>query len=119
VLKSLGVGAVTAGTIGTASAQPKDRGLRLFSEQAVDGAAEVVTQKGHAYVARNDGYGANASGMAVVDWKRKDRPETVAEVVRGGGLEDTDDLAVEEVKLDGDVAGRANHTESPGGAAFL
>jgi hypothetical protein len=85
----------------------------------VDGAAEVVTQKGHAYVARNDGYGANASGMAVVDWKRKGRPETVAEVDLGDGLEDSDDLEVKDVKVDGDVAGLANDTESPGGAAFL
>ena len=118
VLKSPGVGAVTAGTIGTASAQPKDRGLRLFSEQAVDGAAEVVTQKGYAYVARNDRYGANASGMAVIDWKRKGRPETVAEVGLADDLEDSGDLEVKDVKVDGDVAGLANDTESPGGAAF-
>ena len=52
--------------------------FRLFGEEAVPGAAEVVTQNGYAYVALNDGYGANESGMAVVDWKQKGRPEVDA-----------------------------------------
>lgn len=68
-----------ASGVGAASAKPKREKLRLFGEEAVAGAAEAVTQDGYAYVALNDGYGANASGMAVIDWKQEGRPETVAE----------------------------------------
>jgi hypothetical protein len=122
ILKVLGAGAVTAGALGSASAKPKRDKLRLFSEEAVSGTAEVVTQKGYAYVAKNGGYGADASGMAVVDWKQKGRPETVAEVALAEDLAangyDVGNLEVKDVKVDGDVVGLANDTESPGGAAF-
>ena len=117
-LKLLGASTVMAGAVGNASARPKNRGLRLFGEEGVPGAAEAVTQNGYAYVARNDGYGADASGMTVVDWKPKGRPETVAEVDLTEALDESGDLAVKDVKVDGDIAGLANDTESPGGAAF-
>ncbi|WP_372911863.1 LVIVD repeat-containing protein [Salinigranum sp.] len=63
--------------------------LRLFSEQAVDGALEVVTQKHHAYV-------ATGGGLAVVDWRNKLKPSVEVEMnVPGTGVAD--------VKVDGDL----------------
>lgn len=106
-----------AGAAGIGSAR-EDGTLRLFSEESVPGAAEAVTQNGYAYVARNTAYGAEKSGMAVVDWRQKGRPETVAEVDLADDLDGAGSLRVKDVKVDGDIAGVANDTESPGGVAF-
>ena len=120
-LKLLGSGGAAAGVMGTTSARrrnSKESEFRLFSEQGVPGAAEAVTQNGYAYVAVNDGYGGDNSGMTVIDWKQKGRPETVAEVALTDDLERSGDLEIKDVKVDGDIAGLANDTEAPGGAAF-
>lgn len=75
VLKTTGLLATT-GLSGIGSASPPDNSaeeddtLRLFSEVAVDGAQEVVTEKTWAYVATGDGF-------AVVDWRNPNRPERV------------------------------------------
>ncbi|WP_396612143.1 LVIVD repeat-containing protein [Haloferax sp. S1W] len=92
VLKTCGAFALT-GAAGTASARDRTVGapdaLRLFSEQAVDGALEVVTQKNFAYV-------ATGGGLAVVDWRNKLKPSVEVEMdVPGGGVAD--------VKVDGDL----------------
>ena len=117
-LKLLGAGIAGTSSLGTVAAKKGDQDLRLFSEEEVPGAAETVAQDGYAYVARNDGYGATASGMTVVDWRQKGRPETVAEVDLKGDLKGAGNLGVKDVKVDGDVAGLANDTENPGGVAF-
>lgn len=117
VLKVASALALTGAT-GIGSARQKERTLRLFSEEGVPGAAEAVTQNGYAYVARNAGYGDTASGMTVVDWRQKGRPETVAEVDLKDDLDGAGELEVKDVKVDGNVAGLANDTETPGGVAF-
>lgn len=89
LLKALGATAAVGG-VGTAaaSARPDDT-LRLFGEEAVSGATEVVTQGTNAYVATGD-------GLAVVDWRNPGRPRTIAEMnVPGVGVWD--------VKVDGDL----------------
>jgi hypothetical protein len=113
VLKSLGAGALTVGSIGTVSAKNHDNGthgqgsdddLRLFAEQAVDNSHELVTQKHYAYVATGDGF-------AVADWRNPGRPETVAEVTVPES-----NPGILDVKVDGDLLGVAyNGTE---GARF-
>ena len=121
-LKLLGTGIAGTTSLGTVAARQsrkRDQDLRLFSEEGVPGAAEAVAQNGYVYVARNDGYGAEASGMTVVDWRQKGRPETVAEVDLADHLSDPGDLATKDVKVDGNIAGLANDTESPGGVAFF
>ena len=80
-----------AGFSGIASAGGHDDSgdLRLFSEQAVDGSTEVVTQNNYAYV-------ATGSGLAVVDWRNKLQPSLEVEMdVPGTGVAD--------VKVDGDL----------------
>lgn len=78
-----------AGAQSEASQRGSDNTLRLFSEQAVDGATEAVTQGNYAYVATGDGLG-------VVDWHDPGHPEKVVDMnVPGGGVDD--------VKVDGDL----------------
>jgi len=100
VLKTSGALAAT-GLAGLTSAHPDPgggsgeshaEGLRLFGEQAVDGALEAVTQKTDVYV-------ATGSGMAVVDWRNPGRPELAATL-------NADDPAggILDVKVDGDLA---------------
>ncbi|WP_458204535.1 LVIVD repeat-containing protein [Haladaptatus sp. NG-SE-30] len=84
-----------AGFTGVASSRnsntrnENDDRLRLFSEVAVDGATEVVTQNGWAYVATGDGF-------AVVDWRNPNRPELV-------GMWDAPGTGIADVKVDGDL----------------
>jgi hypothetical protein len=104
VLKLTG-GLAAAGLGGIAGAHPSpgdggethSEGLRLFSEQAVDGALETVVQNDYAYV-------ATGSGMAVVDWHNPGRPELVATL-------DANDPAggILDVKIDGDLASLASN----------
>lgn len=109
VLEALGA-ASALGSIGTASARgpPSDvADLRVFSEQAVDDAMEVVTQRNHAYVATDD-------GMAVVDWHDPGRPELVADVVASdpadiGGDDGGAVGGVLDVKVEGDLAAMAHN----------
>ena len=88
------------GTIGLGSARSHGRGrgqgrssetgdLRLFGEQAVDGASEVVTQGTYAYVATGDGFG-------IVDWQNPGRPELVV-------TRDAPGNEIADVKVDGDL----------------
>jgi hypothetical protein len=116
VLKSLGAGALTLGSIGTAAAgnhhsngngngQGSDDDLRLFAEQTVDNSHELVTQNKYAYVATGDGF-------AVADWRNPGRPETVAEVTVP---EETPDIL--DVKVEGDLLCVA-YNSSPGGLRF-
>lgn len=109
VLKTLGaVGAL--GSIGTASADPRgrdDNELRLFSEQAVEGTREVVTQKNYAYVATLD-------GMAIVDFRNPRRPELVADIEASepdeiGGDDEGSVGGILDVKVDGNLAGMAHN----------
>ncbi|MFC7007672.1 hypothetical protein ACFQIA_08550 [Halalkalicoccus sp. GCM10025704] len=74
MLKVLGATGVL-GSMETASAQPQQDPdeLRLFSEQPVDNAMEVVAQDTHAYV-------ATGNGMGIVDWRDPNRPELVADI---------------------------------------
>lgn len=119
VLKFLGASAAAASGAGTVGAAPgrKPSSMRLFSEQPVAGAMEVVTQRNHAYVATGD-------GMAVVDIRNPGRPETVAEVDVARDVGES--LGIEEpgieildVKVDGDVAALANDgSENPGGISL-
>lgn len=120
ILKYLGASAVTASAIGTVSANSKKMPstLRLFSEQSVAGAMEVVTEQNHAYVATGD-------GMAVVDIRNPGRPETVATVDLASDIEANlgiEDPSVEilDVKVDGDIAALANNdgAENPGGISL-
>ena len=107
VLKTFGA-AGALGSIGTANAKPpSDDDLRLFSEQAADGAAEVVTQKNHAYVATGD-------GMAIVDWRNPGRPELVADIEASepqeiGGDDEGSVGGILDVKVDGDLAAMAHN----------
>lgn len=117
ILKVAGALGLT-GAVGIGSAQQKTGDLRLFSEEAVPGAAEAVTQNGYAYVARNSEYGDTAGGMTVVDWRQKGRPKTVAEVDLADALGPNGTYHPKDVKVDGDIAGLANDTEDPGGVAF-
>jgi hypothetical protein len=105
VLKASGT-LTTLGAVGVGSARSHGRGrgrsddrgqgrgsgsdeLRLFSEQAVDGASEVVTQGVYAYVATGEGFG-------VVDWRNPGRPELVA-------TRDAPGSGIADVKVDGDL----------------
>jgi hypothetical protein len=88
-------GALTAtGLAGVSTARGRSRDanettLRLFSEEAVDGTTEVVTQHNYAYV-------ATGTGLAVVDWRNPRRPRQVVTTdVPGTGVND--------VKVDGDL----------------
>lgn len=98
-------GLAASGILGTASAHPSpgggsenhSEGLRLFSEQAVNGTLEVVTQENYVYA-------ATGSGMAVVDGRNPRRPELVATLDANepaGGILD--------VKVDGDLASLASN----------
>lgn len=121
-LKLIGAGIAGGSSLSAVAAQEsreQDQELRLFSEEGVPGAAEAVAQNGYVYVARNDEYGATASGLTVVDWRQKGRPETVAELDLADYLENPGDLATKDVKVDGNIAGLANDTETPGGVAFF
>ncbi|MFC4544537.1 LVIVD repeat-containing protein [Halosolutus amylolyticus] len=109
VLESLAaVGAI--GSVGVASAAPSDGSddqLRLFSEQAVGDARELVTQQNYAYVATTD-------GMAVVDWRNPRRPELVAKIEASppheiGGDDEGSVGGILDVKVDGDVAAMAHN----------
>lgn len=120
VLKMLGASAVTASGVSTVSANSKPRPstLRLFSEESVTGAREVVTQQNNAYVATGD-------GMAIVDFRNPGRPKTVAKVDLASDIEAnlgiTDpDIDILDVKVDGDVAALANNdgSENPGGISL-
>ena len=104
VLKLTG-GLAASGLVGTAGAHPSSgdesenhsEGLHLFSEQAVSGTREVVTQKNHVYA-------ATGSGMAVVDSRDPRRPELIATLEANdpaGGILD--------VKVDDDLASLASN----------
>ncbi|RBI60793.1 hypothetical protein DMJ13_17810 [halophilic archaeon] len=104
VLKMTG-GLIASGIVGTASAHPSPggdsenhaEGIRLFSEQAVNGTTEVVTQNNYVYA-------ATGSGMAVVDGRNPGRPELVATLTANdpaGGILD--------VKVDGNLASLASN----------
>lgn len=82
-------GLASAGPPGNGDGPSDDDTLRLFSEVAVDGAAEVVTQNTWAYVATGDGF-------AVVDWRKPTRPELV-------GTWDAPGTGIADVKVDGDL----------------
>ncbi|MCL7416898.1 MAG: beta-propeller domain-containing protein [Halalkalicoccus sp.] len=94
-LKATGVvGFAGVAGIGSARGLGNGRGsgddtLRLFSEQAVDGATEVVTQNTWAYVATGDGF-------AIVDWQNPTQPELV-------GTWDAPGTGIADVKVDGDL----------------
>lgn len=79
--------------------------LRLFSDVAVDGALEAVTQGKYAYV-------ATGSGLAVVDWRNPGRPKEVARL-------DASDPAggILDVKVNGNLAGLASNGGP--GATFI
>lgn len=110
MLKLLGSTAAVTGTVGAASAKQGVGSLRLFSQEAVTGSMETVTQGHYAYV-------ANGTGMAVIDWRNPGKPQTVAEVDLTDELTDPT-LSIKDVKVEGDVAALANDTEDPGGIAL-
>ncbi|NHN41816.1 twin-arginine translocation signal domain-containing protein [Halorubellus sp. JP-L1] len=94
-----------AGVAGVGSASPPGNGngrgtddsLRLFSEVAVGGTAEVSTQGTYAYVATGDGLG-------VVDWQNPNRPELVGSMTAdapAGGILDA--------KVEGDLVSLASN----------
>lgn len=93
-----------SGIAGIGSGRPPGNGngsakadeLRLFSEVAVDGSLEVVTQTTWAYVATGDGF-------AVVDWRNPTRPELVDTVDAPGS-----DIA--DVKVEGDLLAASSET---------
>lgn len=104
LLQLLGA-AGAAGGIGTASAQPPEQGvdeLRLFSEVAVEGAREVVTEGNYIYV-------ANGSGMSIIDSRNPGRLRTVAEVPLSEYVDGTFDIR--DVKVDGDLAIAGNNAD--------
>lgn len=109
VLKTLGAAGVL-GSMGNASAGPPGRDdseLRLFSEQAVSGALEAVTQGNYVYV-------ATGNGMAVVDWHNPGRPELVADIEASdpdeiGGDDEGHIGGILDVKVDGDLAAMAHN----------
>jgi hypothetical protein len=110
-LKTTGLLAA-AGLSGVAAGSPAGNGrgksgdtLRRFSEVAVSGAQEVVTQKTWAYVATGDGF-------AVVDWRNPNRPERVGTFHAPG-------TGIADVKVDGDLLavssqGGGEHDHGPG-----
>lgn len=109
VLKVLGAtGAL--GSIGTVSARPPQQDpdeLRLFSEQAVDGAMEVVAQETHAYV-------ATGNGMGIVDWRNPNRPELIADIEASepdeiGGDDEGGVGGILDVKVEDDLAVMAHN----------
>lgn len=113
VLKAVGA-AGALGSISTASARELQQDgdeLRLFSEQAVDNAMEVVTQQNYAYV-------ATGKGMAIVDWSDPDQPELVADITASDaheiGGDDPDGGGhvggILDVKVDGDGAVMAHNS---------
>lgn len=105
-LKTVGLLAFT-GASGVAAGSPPgndDDTLRRFSEVAVPGAQEVVTQKTWAYIATGDGF-------AVVDWRSPDRPERVGTFHAPG-------TGIADVKVDGDLLAVSSqgseHDHGPG-----
>lgn len=92
------------GVAGLGSARGVDDGqgssddtLRLFSEQAVDGALEVSTQGNYAYVATGD-------GLAVVDWQDPTGPELA------GSMTASDPAgSILDVKVEGDLVSLASN----------
>lgn len=82
-------GVATASPPGNGNARGDDDKLRRFSEVAVSGAQEVVTQKTWAYVATGDGF-------AVVDWRNPNRPERVGTFHAPG-------TGIADVNVDGDL----------------
>lgn len=75
VLETLGAaGALGSIATATATASEQDRDeLRLFGEQAVNNAMEVVTRGNYAYV-------ATGGGLGIVDWKNPGDPALVADI---------------------------------------
>lgn len=103
LLKLLGA-AGAVGSIGTAKARTSGAGvddLRLFGEQAVDGATEVVTQGDFAYVATGD-------GLAIIDWRNPGAPELLVDT-------DVPGVAVWDVKVDGDLLAISSQGENERG----
>lgn len=104
VLKTLGA-AGALGSIGSATVSASDNDLdelRLFGEEAVDNAMEVVTQGNYAYV-------ATGRGLGVVDWTQPGRPELVADLEASDPDEIGGDDAgaiggILDVKVEDDVA---------------
>ncbi|SEO80588.1 LVIVD repeat-containing protein [Halogranum amylolyticum] len=112
-LKAFGSSLVASGLAGSVNAHGEEGGdgtaanegrLRLFSDVAVDGALEAVTQGNYVYV-------ATGSGLAVVDWRNPARPEVVARL----DASDPDEGEVGgilDVKVDGDLASLASNEGS-------
>ncbi|PSQ09486.1 hypothetical protein BRC93_12695 [Halobacteriales archaeon QS_5_70_15] len=104
VLKTVGAAGVL-GSINTASAEPPQQGvddLRLFSEQPVGGATEVVTRGTLAYV-------ATGTGLSIVDWANRNRPELVLDDM------DVPGVAVWDVKVEGDLLAISSQGENERG----
>lgn len=99
ILKTSGALAGT-GLAGTAAAR-SDHDLRLFSEQAVAGSTEVVTQGHLAYV-------ATGTGLAVVDWRNPARPELLVDMEVPG-------VAVWDVKVEDNLLAISSQGENERG----
>lgn len=107
LLASVGLSGVAAGRpSGNGNGRGNDDSLRLFSEVAVSGAQEVVTQDTWAYVATGDGF-------AVIDWRNPNRPERVGTFHAPG-------TGIADVNVDGDLLavssqGEHDHEDGSGG----
>lgn len=105
VLKLLGTGLAVGSTGNVALADKgEDRSpheLRLFGEQAISGATEVVTQDTLAFV-------ATGQGLAIVDWSSPGRPEVLVEQSVPG-------VAVWDVKVEGDLLAISSQGENERG----
>ncbi|NIC00906.1 hypothetical protein [Halobacterium sp. R2-5] len=105
LLAAVGLSGVAAGSPAGNGRDKDGDTLGRFSEVAVSGAQEVVTQKTWAYVATGDGF-------AVVDWRNPNRPERVGTFHAPG-------TGIADVKVDGDLLavssqGGGEHDHGPG-----
>lgn len=106
----LGGALAATGLAGVAGARRTERRdvdeLRLFGE------IETGEERGARDVIPCGNYGlvSDGEGMTVVDWRNPGQPEIVGEVDAPGS-------AVNDVKVDGDLAGLAND-DTPGGVQF-
>lgn len=96
-----GFAGVTAARGGHGNGKSDDS-LRLFSEEAVGGATEVVTQNNHAFV-------ATGGGLTILDWKNPGQPEVLVDDMEVPGV------AVWDVKVDGDLLAISSQGENSRG----
>ncbi len=101
-LAATGFAGVTAAGNGRDNGNSDDSELRLFSEQAVGGATEVVTQGNEAFV-------ATGGGLTILDWKNPGRPEVLVDDMQVPGV------AVWDVKVEGDLLAISSQGENERG----